>query len=139
MTGAISRRAPDAAIFAAGLALAAVLHAVDPSETSIAVCPFRAVTGLACPGCGTLRCLHALLHGNVAEALDRNALTVLVLPVLIAAWIAAGSRAISGRSPAPPAVPARAIRALAIGTVVFWALRNVPVAPFSWLAPSLGG
>jgi hypothetical protein len=135
---ASARRLPDAALFVGGLALAVVLHVVDPSEASVAVCPFRTVTGLACPGCGTLRCLHALLHGNVAEALDRNALTVLVLPLLVAAWVLAGLRAVSGRPVRTPVTPAWAIRTLAVGTVAFWVARNVPAAPFSWLAPGLG-
>jgi hypothetical protein len=135
----LPRRLPDAALFAGGLALAAALHAVDPSETSIAVCPFRTLTGFACPGCGTLRCLHALLHGDLAQALDRNALTVLVLPLLVAAWVVAGARAVSGRPVRTPRVPAWAIRALVVATVAFWAFRNVPAGPFSWLAPGLGG
>jgi hypothetical protein len=134
----LPRRLPDAALFAGGLALAVAVHVVDPSEASIALCPFRVVTGLACPGCGTLRCLHALLHGDVAEAVDRNALTVVVLPLLVAAWVVAGLRAFTGRPLRSPVVPAWAIRTLAVGTVAFWAFRNVPAAPFSWLAPGLG-
>lgn len=31
-------------------------------------CAFRQLTGLDCPGCGSTRALHALLHGRVGEA-----------------------------------------------------------------------
>ena len=31
-------------------------------------CPVAALTGLHCPGCGTLRGLHALLHGDLLQA-----------------------------------------------------------------------
>ena len=40
-------------------------------------CPFLAVTGLWCPGCGSLRALHALLHLDVGTALARNPFAVL--------------------------------------------------------------
>lgn len=51
----------------------------DPSETRyFPRCPFFALTGLKCPGCGTSRALHAALHCHFAEALHFNP----ALPVL---------------------------------------------------------
>jgi len=35
-------------------------------------CVFHAVTGLLCPGCGTTRALHQLLHGHVVAAFQLN-------------------------------------------------------------------
>ena len=35
-------------------------------------CTFHQITGLLCPGCGTTRALHALLHGRIAEAFAFN-------------------------------------------------------------------
>ena len=49
-------------------------------------CPFRYATGLLCPGCGTLRGLHQLLHGHPLAAFRLNPLMVLSLPPL--AWVA---------------------------------------------------
>lgn len=98
-------------------------------------CPFRSITGLACPGCGTLRCLHALLTGDVARAADLNVLTVIVLPALIASWLLAGYRAIAPRPPTLHVPPALVGRSLAIGAMLFWVLRNLPWEPFRWLAP----
>jgi hypothetical protein len=37
-------------------------------------CMFRQLTGLDCPGCGTTRALHAMLHGRFAEAFRFNPL-----------------------------------------------------------------
>jgi hypothetical protein len=37
-------------------------------------CLFHAVTGCPCPTCGATRCVMALLHGRVAEALSWNPL-----------------------------------------------------------------
>ena len=35
-------------------------------------CVFHQVTGFECPGCGSTRALHALVHGRVIEALRFN-------------------------------------------------------------------
>lgn len=130
-------RVRDTTLFVGGLAFAVVLHVADPSEpASFPVCPFYAITGLYCPGCGTLRCLHALLHLDLRSALDYNALTVLFVPMLVVAWLSVGFAGIRGRH--PPLVgtaPRWAGRALGIGFGLFWILRNVPVEPFSWMAP----
>ena len=45
-------------------------------------CLFRAVTGLQCPGCGMTRALTALVHGNPAEAMDYNALSLTLIPLI---------------------------------------------------------
>ncbi len=58
----------------------ALFFLLDPVETRFFPrCPFLAVTGLKCPGCGTARAFHAALHGRFAEALRFNA----VLPVML--------------------------------------------------------
>ena len=31
-------------------------------------CLFHMLTGLHCPGCGSTRCLHALVHGDLPQA-----------------------------------------------------------------------
>lgn len=52
-------------------------------------CIFKSATGIPCPGCGGLRSIHALMEGDVAEALYINPLSVLlVLFVFISViWI----------------------------------------------------
>ena len=49
-------------------------------------CLFRRLTGLSCPGCGSQRVAHALLHGDLAGAFRANALLVAAIPAL--AWLA---------------------------------------------------
>ena len=57
----------------------AALFLFDPSETRyFPRCPIFALTGLKCPGCGTSRALHAVLHCHFGDVLRFNA----VLPVL---------------------------------------------------------
>ncbi|MDG1509828.1 MAG: DUF2752 domain-containing protein [Flavobacteriaceae bacterium] len=37
-------------------------------------CPFHTITGLYCPGCGSQRAVHDLMHLNIFEAINHNAL-----------------------------------------------------------------
>lgn len=46
-------------------------------------CPFRTLTGLPCPGCGSQRAIHCLLHLDVVGAFRQNALLVLSLPIVL--------------------------------------------------------
>lgn len=69
---------------AAAGAAALVLFLFNPATVPIyPVCLFYKWTGLSCPGCGSLRALHQLLHGNFAEAVRFNAVLVLSLPLAI--------------------------------------------------------
>lgn len=123
-------------LFLGGLAGLVWLFVVDPSDVGgVPGCPFHAATGLYCPGCGTLRCLHTLLHGDVATAVGYNALTVLLLPFLLIAWLSAGTVALDRRGEVDVKLQGRTIRGIAIAAFVFWVIRNLPWAPFSWLAP----
>lgn len=122
-----------AALSACGIA---VLYVYDPRVPgNYPICPFFALTGCYCPGCGTLRALHGLLRGDVASALGYNPLTVLALPFIVYSCAAGALRALRLPVPGPVFVHSRWIWALLVGIVVFWALRNVPVAPLTYLAP----
>ena len=68
------------------LSSVAVLFFFNPSQSSFyPACLFYQTTGLLCPGCGSLRALHQLLHGNLAAAFHFNALLISSLPIL--AWL----------------------------------------------------
>ena len=49
-------------------------------------CPFKALTGLNCPGCGGLRMTHDVLHGDLAAAVVDNVFLLVGLPMLLA-WV----------------------------------------------------
>jgi Protein of unknown function (DUF2752) len=57
----------------------------DPHNPNFAfpVCPFWALTGLYCPGCGGLRMTHDLLHGDLAAAVTDNVFLLVGLPLLL--------------------------------------------------------
>jgi hypothetical protein len=93
------------------------------------------LTGLYCPGCGTLRALHQLLHGQILLALALNPLAMLALPFLTYALMESGLSLSTGLHLPRVFVPAPLIWALLGSIVAFGILRNVPVHPFSLLAP----
>jgi hypothetical protein len=46
-------------------------------------CPFLLLTGLKCPGCGSQRAIHALLHLDIGAAFCYNAFLILSIPYII--------------------------------------------------------
>jgi len=71
------------------LAIAALvaLYLLDPETSRVFLpCPFHWLTGLECPGCGSQRAMHDLLHGRVGEAFEHNAALVVAIPVLGLQW-----------------------------------------------------
>lgn len=93
-------------------------------------CPFRALTGLNCPGCGTLRGLHQLLHGHPLAALDLNPLMILALPFMIYIFLSYALVAVRGRGLPRVFIPPALIWAMLWVILGFWVLRNLPFYPF---------
>ena len=111
---------------AAGVAAFAVVGLVDPNQPGhYPTCPFFALTGHFCPGCGSLRAMHALTQGDLAGAAGLNVLALASLPVLAVIWLGWVRRRWTGAPRAQPA-PAALIWALAVGVLVFGVIRNLP-------------
>jgi hypothetical protein len=72
---------------AAGLGI--LYWSFDPADTAnfFPACPFRFLTGYLCPGCGSQRAIHQLLHFNVAEAFALNPLLILSLPYIAGGFV----------------------------------------------------
>ena len=116
---------PVASVAAAAVAVA-VLAVVDPTQPGhYPTCPFFAVTGHWCPGCGSLRAMHALTHGDVAAAAGLNVLALASLPVLALIWLLWVRRSWTG-APRAKTAPATLIWALAVAVLVFGVVRNLP-------------
>jgi hypothetical protein len=96
-----------AVLGAVGLPLAAVGLAVwDPARHGgPALCPWRAVTGTSCPGCGLTRAGGALLRGRLDEAVHLHPLVLLVAAQVVLVWVMAlwALRRRPIRSTSPPA------------------------------------
>ena len=129
------RRSAALKVFAV-LAVAGFLYVHDPSRLPGWVhCPFHALTGLFCPGCGTLRALHALMHGQVGRAFGLNALTMTLLPFVAYPFLSTVLLALRGRGLRRVLLPDACVWLLVAAILVFWVLRNLPVHPFTVLAP----
>jgi hypothetical protein len=117
-----------AAGLAAGLLLGAgllILFAFNPSQTRIfPPCPLHWATGLYCPGCGSLRAMHCLLHGHVAAAFRLNPLLLVTLPVL-------GALTLRRAWALKPWLP----WAVVVVLLAYGVARNIPAWPLTLLAP----
>jgi hypothetical protein len=126
------RRAQSLLALGAFASVLAVLAFVDPSTAWFAPrCPFRLVTGLYCPGCGTGRALHALVHGDLSAALRLNVVAVAAIPV----FLALGVRAALRPERALPRLPLALQLALYALLAAFLVARNLPFPPFVGWAP----
>jgi hypothetical protein len=113
-----------------------LLRLFDPATSGIfPPCPLHALTGLYCPGCGSLRAIHQLLHGNVGAAWAMNPLTVILLPFVVYGLASEGLRVLRGRGLPQVFVPAIWIQVLCAVIVLFGIARNIPIHPFNLMAP----
>lgn len=121
-----------AAVFAAG---ALYLYFHDPYQYPLP-CIIKLLTGMYCPGCGAGRACFSILHGKFFDAFCYNPLLVILLPFAggyIAArgidWAVTGGNHIDGK------ISIKLLLAVLIIILVYGILRNIPVFPFSLLAP----
>jgi Protein of unknown function (DUF2752) len=112
------------------------LALIDPETAAyIPVCPCRLLTGLYCPGCGSLRAIHAITRLRFDRAFAYNSLFVVLSPLLL--WYFAISLATAFRGPdkirfsLPPALG----KALLGVILAYFVIRNIPAYPFTLLQP----
>ena len=117
-----------------GLAAATLaLYVRDPHASgSWGYCPIS-LLGFYCPGCGGLRAVNDLTHGDLAGAVSSNALLILAMPFavfLLARWAV---DAWQGRQRGLPTLSSWPMLSVVIALItVFTLVRNLPG---SWLAP----
>ena len=98
------------------------------------MCPSAAL-GLSCPGCGGLRAVNDLTHGDLGAAASSNLLLVVADPVRRGPARRCG-RSTAGAAPAAT-IPWKRLRPLVpvllAVVLVFTVVRNLAVG--AWLAP----
>lgn len=105
-----------------------IYYAIDPSASTVFPrCAFLSLTGYKCPGCGTQRAIHALMHGNVVEAFKFNALLLVSIPWIALCLYGETQRTRNPRLYARINAPLLMWIFLVL-TVLWWLLRNI----FNW-------
>jgi hypothetical protein len=129
-------------VIATLVVLAFYLKFNNPSESSAKFppCVIRKFTGLYCPGCGATRSAHGVLNGNIAEAWRKNPAFVISLPFIVGGflvpwlkWLLPWKAATIGKYTS--FIPYRITWIALWVLVAFGILRNIPIEPFSLLAP----
>lgn len=115
--------------------VAGYLYLVDPNNPASAYpkCPMKAFTGLDCPGCGGLRATNAMVHGDIAGAIDHNILALIIVPVtayLLVRWMAGQF----GKDLPAISLPRWGSWAVPVVMIVFSIVRNLDIGPFKYFA-----
>lgn len=99
-------------------------------------CPFHSLTGYYCPGCGSQRAFHALLHGHFMQAAGYNLLAMISLPFMAYSAIVFVSNTFWNKQWVQQIFYKPWFAKSVLGVVlIFWLIRNLPFSCFQWLAP----
>jgi len=128
-------------IFRAGLlvviiALAVLFFLLDPSKNQLFPrCIFHSLTGYYCPGCGSQRAIHNLLHLDIAGVVGNNFLFLPAVLAIIYHYIHPFlNKKFNWRL--PNFFYMKNTPWVIFGIILlFWLLRNLQLFPFSVLAP----
>lgn len=105
--------------------LAVVYFFVDPMEVRwMPRCIWKVATGTDCPGCGSQRMAHALMHGDLLGAWHANAYALCMLPLIgWMLWLELFRKRhprLYGKFHSPVV-----IRVLAASVLIWWIARNM--------------
>lgn len=109
---------------------------INPNEVDfLPKCPFYLATGFYCVGCGSQRATHQLLNFNFLGVLQQNLFYVFVLLLLVYHFTVSVLNKFFNKKiynylnhPKTPII-------ILIIILLFWILRNIPIYPFTLLAP----
>jgi hypothetical protein len=131
-----SRRLLAVASLGIGFVVLTLLALRPPTELAFPACPLHWVTGLHCPGCGSLRAVHFLLQGEWQTAMQYNLLAVVLFPLVSVLLLAEFLNAFGRRLLARVQLPSTAVWILLVVILLFGVTRNLPLHPFNQFAPA---
>lgn len=116
--------------------LAVLFFLLDPAKHEIFPrCIFNSITGYYCPGCGSQRAIHSLLHLDFAGVVSYNFLFIPAFLLIFYHYLHPVFNRLFGWK-LPNVFYFSRTPWIIFGVIVlFWILRNIPVYPFSVLAP----
>ena len=108
----------------------------DPTDYSFfPKCPLHSTTGIYCPGCGSQRAVHSLLHGDIAGVMGHNLLFLPALVLLAHHYFMRFKEVRDGKQRKLLLYHPRAPWVILAVVMTFWVLRNIAMYPFDLLAP----
>ncbi len=117
-------------------ALAVLFYVLDPAEhVFFPRCIFHSLSGWYCPGCGSQRAIHSLLHLNITGVVQNN---ILFLPAVLVIFYHYTHSILNKKFNwrLPNILYLKNTPWVIFGIILlFWVLRNLTVYPFSVLAP----
>ena len=119
--------------------LSVYLYSHSPFTGKFAIpCITRELFKVYCPGCGATRATYELLHGDLWLAFRYNPLLIVGIPfiiflLLLLIGISINDKPILSESLLSPTL----VRVVLVVIISFWILRNIPLFPFTLLAPDL--
>ena len=114
-------------LFPVLLVVGMVYYFNNPAESWFFLkCPVNYVTGLSCPGCGSQRAIHELLHLNFKQAFAYNPLLIAAIPYT-ALGIAFNTETLKTRYPKTRKFfyGQRALYVVLVVGILFFILRNI--------------
>lgn len=112
----------------AALGVLGLYTLVDPGTSIIAPkCFVKMLTGYDCPSCGGQRALHAILNGNIKEALLLNPFLFIAIPYLLAVAYTAFSHSKVATALRPYIQHRITIYFYIILYFAWWIIRNTPL------------
>ena len=116
---------------AAGSVVLLIFNPASPaSQGFFPQCPFRMITGLQCPGCGTTRACYQLIHLHPVAAFKLNPLMMMTLPFIIYGLVGFTKSAVTGQPQRRVFIPSFYLWAWVVVMIAFWIFRNTPWYPF---------
>lgn len=128
----VNRGLTVAAIWILTVSAAVYLFIFEPGKSGFFLnCPFLMLTGFTCPGCGSTRGVHSLLHGDVIGAFQFNPMMFLLIPILLFVLVRHTVAVFRSRPVRGNQVKAAYIWLFFVVVMSFWIVRNTPFYPFS--------